>query len=177
MDGQTLKVLNELKGSLWHTTNLSRFKQIVKDGGISPHPSVPDEERWCASVGTDGYSFVRTLKGVSLFDFENFDEIDYHEKYTSSSWRQFVPCCRNWEEAIWIELNRNEISKNLIGCRELVEIWHEKKDYQHTIMPMLEAAHIGVIPLSAFRRIFIFRRKDSTLSKIDMNEVGQIDDH
>jgi len=85
MDGQTLKVLNELKGSLWHTTNLSRFKQIVKDGGISPHPPVPDEERWCTNAGPDGYHFVRTLNGVSLFDFENFDEVSYSERCPSSS--------------------------------------------------------------------------------------------
>jgi len=65
----------------------------------------------------------------------------------------------------------------LIECRELSEIQHKKNAFQHTLMPMIEAAHIGVIPLSAFRRIFIFHRDDATLCEIDLDEVGQIDDH
>ena len=42
-----------------------------------PYPDVPDGERWGTSHGPDYYPYVRTLVGISLFDFNEFDAVMY----------------------------------------------------------------------------------------------------
>ena len=142
-------------GGLWHTTHPDRFKQIIKDGDILPNPTIPDKKRWKTNRGPEYYPFVRTLNGVSLFDFKDFDEVSYSEKYPASSWREFVPCCSLWDKAVWIEIDRTTISKNLINGEELIEKWKQMNALQHTIMPMIEVAHIGAIPLVSFKSVYL----------------------
>jgi len=42
----------------------------MQSGALLPDPDIPDCERW------GGYSYVRSIGGVSLFDFGRFDEED-----------------------------------------------------------------------------------------------------
>ena len=169
MEEYRLTLPKELMGRLWHTTHPDRFKQIMKDAEISPNPAIPEKERWKTSRGPEYYPFVRTLNGVSLFDFKNFDEVSYGEKYPLSNWREFVPCRSLWDEAIWLEIDRAKASDNLIGGKELIEKWKKLDAYKHTIMPMIEVAYIGAIPLHAFRNVLICRSGESVLREIPIN--------
>jgi len=65
-------VLQTLRGSVWHTTNCDRYKSILADGAILPEPSIPDSDRWGTGLGTIGCPYVRSIGGVSLFDFRDF---------------------------------------------------------------------------------------------------------
>jgi hypothetical protein len=145
----------ELLGKLWHTTSVERYRQIVNDGSISPNPPIEDSERWKTNRGPDYYPYVRTLGGVSLFDFNNFNEDQYSEEYPLSNWTFFVPYTKRWKASVWIEINRKMILGNFISGQELLLRWKQEEAYKHTFMPIIEAAHIGLLPITAFGKILI----------------------
>lgn len=142
-----------LRGALWHTTSAERFKEILKDGFILPNPLISDSERWSTACGSELYPYVRSINGVSLFDFNDFDELEYSKKYTNCQWRYFVPCLSKYDTALWIEINPEKVANNLISGKVLLERWKQQNAYKHKIMPIIEAAHIGPIPMCAFRRV------------------------
>jgi hypothetical protein len=55
------------------STNVSRFQGILRSAAILPDPEIPDSERWSTSLGSKWYPYVRTLGGISLFDFRRFN--------------------------------------------------------------------------------------------------------
>jgi len=142
-----------LQGRLWHTTSVPRYQMIIETGEILPNPQIPDQERWCTSRGPEFYPFVRSLGGVSLFDFKGFTPRYYRRKFPLSCWMEFVPYRRGWGQAVWIEINRQAIRQNFISTGELLAKWKLNEAYKHNIMPMIEAAHLGPIPLSAFTTV------------------------
>lgn len=142
-----------LRGRLWHTTSPARYQMIMKDGFILPEPQVPDQERWAAYRGPEFHPYVRSLNGVSLFDFDSFNPESYDIRYPLSTWREFVPCRRKWGQAIWIEINRLLIFEDYISAKQLLARWKKGESYNHCIMPMIEAAHLGPIPLAVFSSV------------------------
>ena len=131
-----------------------------------PEPPIPDSQRWGAATGRGLYPFVRSIGGVSLFDFVCFDEIAYSTKYPHSMWKTFVPCFSEWEEAVWIELDRAAIDKGFLGGVVLLELWKERNELGRKIMPIIEAAHVGPVPVSAFRKIYKFNRSTQEFKQI-----------
>src|SRR5580698_8587302 len=108
-------ILPELRGGLWHTTHPDRFKSILASGEILPEPNIPDGERYCTGGGKEHYPYVRTLGGVSLFDFAQFEPDQYEKRCPSSSWAYFVPHHLHWERAVWIEIDREQVAPRLIS--------------------------------------------------------------
>jgi len=147
---------NLLLDKLWHTTSSIRYKMIIDSGWILPNPPIPEKERWGVSQGPDFYPYVRSIGGVSLFDFEAFDPDNYSEKYPLSSWREFVPYRRTWGHSIWIEINRDLIAEAFIDGQMLLDKWKHEKAYKHNIMPIIEAAHNGPIALGAINSVYKF---------------------
>src|SRR5713101_4436516 len=143
----------ELREHLWHTTLPHRYEAILRTGSIVPNPNIPDSERWKTSGGPKYYPYVRVLGGVSLFDFRSFDPVAYSEKYPISSWREFVPYRRDWGSAIWLQIDRSQIGSSFIDADTLVAKWKEDNAYGHTIMPRIEAAHIGPLSLCVVTRV------------------------
>ena len=150
-----------LLGGLWHTTVPERFNQIQQSGEILPEPPIADDLRWKTLNGPENYSFVRTLGGVSLFDFLHFDPATYSEKCPLSNWDHFVPFQNKYGEAIWIEIDREKVLDKLILPVQLVKKWKDESAYKHTLMPCIEAAHIGPLPMtSAIRAIHSAKGKE-----------------
>ena len=154
-------VLKEIVGGLWHTTHPDRFSRILTSGGILPNPNLPDNQRWKTSRGPHFHPFVRTLGGVSLFDFAQFKPEEYSEKYPASCWSYFVPCSVEWGCAVWIEIDREQVAANFISAAQIVAKWNADKAHRHTIMPYIEAAYVGVLPRAAFKRAFMVCDEDS----------------
>lgn len=142
-----------LLDSLWHSTSLVRFGNILKDGLIKPEPDLPDSARW--GRGPTHYPYVRTLGGVSLFDFSGFVLNDYEKEY-SASWYTFVPNRDGGGNQIWIEINREAVKNSLILGQELITRWEAEKAYGHNIMPHIEVAHLGSIHISNFVRVLSY---------------------
>jgi hypothetical protein len=138
-----------LRKGLWHTTTLERFEGIRQHGAILPNPDIPDSERWHTSAGPAAYPYVRTLGGVSLFDFREFDPETYNDKYPLSVWAEFVPFRRQHRCAVWLCINPQSVTNAYIGPGQLLAKWKEGGSLQHTLMPMIEGAHIGPVPRAA----------------------------
>jgi len=155
-------VLETLRGSVWHTTNSERYKGILSARAILPEPPIPDRDRWGTGVGTIGCPYVRSIGGVSLFDFRDFDSEVYSEKYPISSWREFVPYRSAWGEAIWIEIDATQLIPGFISGREILDRWKAEQATSR-FMPLIEAAHIGALPIKAFRRVLHVSKETRTL--------------
>jgi len=153
-------ILPELRGRLWHTTHPDRFKSILASGAILPEPDIPDDERYCTGGGKEHYPYVRSLGGVSLFDFSQFDPDEYEKRCPSSSWAYFVPHHLHWGCAVWIEIDRTQVAPKLISGRDLLSRWKADDAYGHNIMPEIEAAYLGGLPGAAFKRAFLVRKED-----------------
>ncbi|TKB57060.1 MAG: hypothetical protein E8D49_14295 [Nitrospira sp.] len=156
-----------LREGIWHTTSVERFEGILAAGSILPEPPIPDRDRWGTAFGPSHYPFVRSIGAVSVFDFSGFDETTYEEKYPNSMWRIFVPCFSKWDESIWIELDRSAIRDKFIDGKALIERW-KQKELRGNIMPIIEAAHVGPIPISVFRRVCRYNKHDQEFRQIQM---------
>ena len=166
-------VLARVSSGIWHTTSLDRFRRILESGGILPEPDLPDSERWSTSAGPEWFPYVRTLGGVSLFDFRGFEPASYGQKYPVCTWAAFVPYREEWEESVWVEINVGLLGRNFVGGRDLLDRWKTAK-VGNRIMPEIEAAHIGPIPTAAFISAFTARRGASDLEPVDFSAESQV---
>lgn len=160
-----------LREGIWHTTSVERFEGILAAGSILPDPPIPDMDRWGTACGPSHYPFVRSIGAVSVFDFSGFDEATYEVKYPNSMWRIFVPCFSKWAESIWIELDRSAIKDRFIDGKAVVERWKQQNELGRKIMPIIEAAHIGPVPISAFRHIYKYNKHDQEFRQIKMPRI------
>lgn len=161
-------VLKEIVGGLWHTTHPDRFTRILESGGISPEPDMPDRERWATRDGRESYPYVRLIGGVSLFDLHDFEPESYTEKFPTSSWSYFIPYHLEWGCAVWIEIDRERAASKLVSPMELKERWESEEAYHHKRMPGIEAAYLGVLPRTAFKRAFMVRMEGSQLHPLEI---------
>lgn len=143
-----------LREHLWHMTHPDRFAQILKAGAILPDPPIADVHRWKTSRGPHYYPYVRTIGGVSLFDFEGFDPARYSAEYPISSWRQFVPYSREWGMSVWIQIDRSALADKLLTSEQLAERQNRENAHRHTLMPKIEVAYLGPIHVAKFHRAF-----------------------
>jgi hypothetical protein len=160
-------IWRELYGGLWHTTRPDRFAGILESGAILPNPDIPEKERWGTAIGEEGYPYVRTLNGVSLFDFYQFDRQSYDEKYPGSSLYYFVPCQLQWDSAVWIEVDREKIGPDFLSAIELMEKWKSGNSCRR-FMAEIEAAYLGPVPVSVFKRAFRVSKEDSQLIPLSL---------
>jgi hypothetical protein len=148
-------VLRELLGGLWHATHPNRFEMILRSAAILPEPNIPDNERLSTREGPKSYPYVRTIGGVSLFDFDGFDPEAYGQKYPMSSWFDFVPFRRDWQTSVWIEIDRQVVAPNIVSSQELAARQNAAGAHRHKRMPQIEVAHLGPVPRAAFKRAFL----------------------
>jgi hypothetical protein len=171
------RILPELCGRLWHTTHPDRFKSILMSGAILQEPNIPDEERYCTGGGKEHYPYVRTLGGVSLFDFYKFDPDDfddanpdaYAKRCPSSTWGTFVPYRTDWGCSVWIEIDRERVASQFISGSDLLAKWKSDSAYGHNIMPEIEAAHLGPISCTAFKRVLLVRKNDNEFRHLSID--------
>ncbi len=129
-------VLRLIKCGVWHTTSRERFESICRDGEIRAEPNIHDSERWSTRSGPRYFPYVRSLGGISLFDFSEFEAKTYNEKYRLSNWDEFVPFRQDWGSAVWIKINRVSVEKNLIAPDRLLARWNIDGGGRR-IMPMI----------------------------------------
>ena len=66
-----------------------------------------------------------------------------------------------WGCAVWIEINRDQVGSQLISPTELKNRWESEKAHRLRTMPGIEAAYMGVLPRTAFKRAFMVRKGDT----------------
>jgi hypothetical protein len=109
--------------------------------------------------------YLRSIGGVSLFDFRDFDPEEYSKKYPISTWREFVPYRSSWGEAIWIEVDVSEVMAGFISGREILDRW-KAEQATNRFMPLIEAAHIGALPFKAFKQVLHVSKESGTLHQL-----------
>lgn len=159
-------VLARISSGIWHTTSQDRFRAILESGAILPEPNLPDSGRWSTNLGPQWYPYVRTLGGVSLFDFRGFGPESYRERCPMSSWYEFVPYRDEWKASVWIEIDSGVLGETFISGKDLLDRW-KAATIGNRIMPEIEAAHIGPIPAAAFISAFVARHGASELEPVD----------
>lgn len=135
-----------LRDSVWHTTTSERYKNIIQTNGIIPEPALLDSERWGRGRGPEYYPFVRSVGGVSLFDFRGFDEVEYSYNYSSSMWRSFVPCAFRSNKAIWIEMDLIAIAGRFVDGKILRDKWIQSNNLYRNIVPTLRWLILALSP-------------------------------
>ena len=161
------RAMESLRGGLWHTTSPIRFKGIRLRKAILRDPPIPDDERWATGLGREGWPYVRTLGGVSLFDFDGFDPVAYSARCPLSSWRAFVPFRKDWGASVWIEIDRKKAAQELIGANELVARQKRENALRHRIMPYIEACYLGDIPSCMFVRVLLIESSDTDFRRME----------
>jgi len=142
-----------LQNALWHTTNLERFHMIFETGFILPNPpNIPESKKWGTGAGVSSHPYIRSLGGVSLFEFNNFDPVCYGKTHPMSTWQHFIPYKSSWVTSVWIEVDREQVADNFLNAEDLVDKW-SKESITRTIMPRIEAACLVPIPIGAFRQV------------------------
>lgn len=146
-------VMDLLIGSVWHTTSNDRFRGIVTSGAILAEPEIAENERWGTGLGTDSYPFARHIEAVSVFDFRRFDSAAHQRRFPLSNWEEFVPYREVWGGAVWIEIDVERISDRFLSPADLLAKWKALGEANRRIMPGVEGAVFGSVPISSFQRI------------------------
>lgn len=146
-------VMRRISNGVWHTTSLARMQKIMRDGFIMAEPSIPDSERWGTGMGPSMFPLVRHLGGVSLFCFERIKLEHYDNSHPLSNYKEFIPYRTTWEGAVWVRLNPDRLNPHFLDPDELVESW-KRGLHKHRVMPRIEAAHIGDIPIECIEERF-----------------------
>lgn len=141
-----------LHGGLWHTTRPDRIPSIFSSGSLMVEPDISETERWGRP---DHPPFVRKIGGVSLFDFLDFDPGRYSETHPLSSWQHFVPYRKSWGGAVWLRIDRAAVAQGLLSTDEVMKRWTCDGNHRYNVMPRIEAAHIGDLPISAISSAFL----------------------
>lgn len=137
-----------LSGRVWHSTSPARWAMCRDAGLIMAVPPLPDSER-LGRADMPGY--VRWLGGVSLFDLRGFDPDAYDARCPSSNWRYFIPFRRDWGEAVWLEVDIDRCGDRFVSGAELRERWLAG-DYMGRLMPVIEGAFLGDLPVANLTR-------------------------
>ena len=156
----------ELKKGVWHSTSSERYIKILESKYILPEPAIPNEERCSQVRGGKLCSFVRSIGGVSLFDFHHLNVVEYSNTYSLSILAAFVPCRIGWDETIWLELDVEKMNAAYLSPYEVMLKRNHAKSGQQ-IIPELEGAHIGAIPTSFIKRVMRYCDKVGELEEIN----------
>lgn len=134
-------ISNRLAGSLWHTTSVARFGSILATGFIMVEPGLPEKERY------GGDPFVRSLGGVSLFDFPaGFDFEKYNAEIPTNSLGEFVPFKRSWGHSVWLRLDTDALALGIRSGKAIRALWKDLGSVKRFIAEV-EGAHLGDIPI------------------------------
>jgi hypothetical protein len=144
-----------LRGGLWHVTKPDRFIKIQESGFILVEPDIPDEDRWSTRDGRNSYPYVRYIGGISLFEFsKNFDLEAYRQRCPASSLEAFIPFPSNWGEAVWLEVDQSSLGDSFISAEDIWVKQDIERAWRHRLMPFVEAAHIGNLPIRSINRAY-----------------------
>jgi hypothetical protein len=138
----------------------------LETGSILPIPDNPNPNGW-QTLGGDPYcTYAHTLGGVSLFDFDQFDPESYATRCPACDWYTFVPYREKWGSSVWIEIDRQLVAAQLITGPDLIKKWKLDDAYERSIMPEIEAVHLGPLPRATFVRAFIVGENESGIREL-----------
>lgn len=161
---------DRLHGGLWHTTRPDRLLSIFESRAILVEPKIDDRERSNTANGPKNYPISRTIGGISLFDFDGFHPASYERRFPVSSWHTFVPYVRSWKGSVWLQIEREVVGEQLVSPTALLSKWKDEGLHGHNILPALEAAHLGGLPISAICSAFLTWDNGQEIREINIRD-------
>lgn len=136
------KLWSVLQNNLWHATSLRHAHAIIKSKYIKHHT--------LESFYPDGFS--RSIGAVSLFDFRNPSEA---LRLNPECWTGWLGKERRAPLAVWLRIEANQcMQRSIIEPHSLFRIW-QSQGQAYKILPCVEAAHVGSIPIRAITGILL----------------------
>jgi hypothetical protein len=145
------RVPNELKGKIWHSTSKELALEIYSHGYIIFDPSIDESKRW-GGKSKSTHPFVRSIGGISLFDFR------LPSSHVSEILYSFIPCRTGWPQTVWLEINHFYLGDMFSSAEETRIRWIEA-GMNRQYMPKLEAASLRPIPIEYIKSIYISNKK------------------
>ncbi|EJV1663834.1 hypothetical protein AB7W88_03095 [Providencia vermicola] len=147
----------QLLGQVCHVTTYSRFETIKNVGFIKVNPDIPDQDR-TGNGKKDKYPIVRTINGISVFDFRFVTERFLNNRNHRNKWNWVF----NWryfghEDLVWISINIEDFKECFLSVEEVTKKGVEGR---RNFIPKLEGAILSDIPLRSFNSISVYSRKD-----------------
>jgi len=148
VDGVPDELWEVLRGHLWHATSSTNARSILDSKKIKH--DIP-EAFYCDA-------FVRSFGGVSLFDFRvppNALQLD------PSSWRGWLGREKRAPVAVWFRIDVNACAQDsIIEPAALFGMW-QCYGGNLKILPAVEAAHVGPVPIDAIASVLLIDAFDS----------------
>lgn len=143
----TTRVPKELKGRVWHSTSKENALKIDKHGYIVAEPDIDESKRW-GGKSQSVHPFVRSIGGISLFDFR------LPNSHISEILYSFIPCRAGWSQTVWFEINVLYLDDSFLSAEQVRLRWI-KAGMNRQYMPKLEAASLRPIPTKHINSIYI----------------------
>ncbi|AYO14234.1 hypothetical protein D0812_07375 [Vibrio owensii] len=144
----TTKVPPQLRGKVWHSTSIENAKSIVGCGAILAEPELSETKRW----GSATQLFVRSIGGISLFDFR------LPNSHSSGLLSRFVPCKVDLIRTVWFEIDLSKLGSSFLSAEDTRLRWiNAGMNTQY--MPKLEAASLCAIPISCIKTVYVCDRR------------------
>ncbi len=140
----------QLKGKVWHSTSILNAKEIVAHGEILANPDIEAERRWGGTCESK-YPFVRTLGGISLFDFR------LPKAHSNDLLVRWVPCHVNLTATVWFEIDTSKLQGFFLSAEETRIRWQEA-GMDRQFMPHLEASCLCSIGVQDIKSTYIAYR-------------------
>lgn len=138
---------NQLKGKVWHSTSVVNAKKIVTHGEILANPDIEAESRWGGTCESK-YPFVRTLGGISLFDFR------LPKTHSNELLTRWVPCHTKIPATVWFEIDISKLKGFFLSAEETRIKWRDA-GMDRQFMPHLEASCLCPISVQDIKSIYI----------------------
>jgi hypothetical protein len=149
-----------LDGRLWHATSHQGLIGIVKDRCIR----VSRSERYTNSI-------CRRLECVSLFDFGQ--QALEQDDFMRANWFPWLGSEHAGRCAIWLEIDRKQVTNSLIGPITLLEIVRTKK-IRGRFFTGVEGCHKGPITTSAIVGAVFLDCQDCSVFRQHVGAIGDI---
>ncbi len=146
-----ISVPKELKGKIWHSTSVANALEITKHGYILAEPDIDESNRWGGKLESL-YPFVRSIGGISLFDFR------LPNSYISEILYSFIPCRKGWAKTVWFDIDVQYLNESFLSAEQTRQRWIEA-GMNRQYMPKLEAASLCSISTENINSIYISNKK------------------
>ena len=170
------KLINNLLNSVCHTTTISSFIKIYESKYIYvyPDPKILEHEKYGNVNCPNNNTYVRSLSGISLFDFKDFslEEYDKFFKPSYGDLYRFLPIHKRNEKdkiSIWLIIDVTLTDKYINREKLYSQGSSESKNSQ--FIPKAEATILGDIPIDWIKEVIIFKKENNQVLKMNLQNA------
>jgi len=172
------EIPKELLNEVCHTTTLNSFLNIYETGFIliNPDSTMLEYKKYGNVNCPNNDTYVRSLGGISVFDFKNFS-IKAYDRYVNNTWEvlsadlyRFLPNhIRNESDglSVWIVIDTTK-SNTYRDRNVLYEEWQSAAKNGLQFIPKVEATFFENIPVQWVKKVCIYDISKKTFQALNV---------